>query len=383
MMSEIVRARDVLKTWTKTKKTVYDFKRECIENSLYGVDIDAGAVEIAKLRLWLSLIVDEEDIQNIKPLPNLDYKIVEGNSLVGFPENWGSPIEKEIESLIHQHFNETSPKKKEQLKKQIDEKLEFRYKNSMKAFGYQVNFDFKTVFSEVFNNNDGFDIIIANPPYIQLSKVEGTPDWYKKYLKERFKTSGGRLNTFIFFIHLAINILRRRGNLAFIIPNTILTQEYYSATREMLLKQNYLKTVVQYTELPFEEAIVENVTIIASKESLPKYEIEIFVDDLSQLNLVERKPHTQFLANSNFTINVNVDSLIEKVYSLNVLPLDEYCHINQAIALKGDRSISLHTSNPKGKFYKKLDGRNIGRYYIQWDGVYLDWNVKKISLGQK
>ena len=83
MMSEIVRARDVLKTWTKTKKTLYDFKRECIENSLYGVDIDAGAVEIAKLRLWLSLIVDEDDIQNIKPLPNLDYKIVQGNSLIG------------------------------------------------------------------------------------------------------------------------------------------------------------------------------------------------------------------------------------------------------------------------------------------------------------
>ncbi|MBK7449101.1 MAG: hypothetical protein IPJ47_06610 [Anaerolineales bacterium] len=47
-----------------------------MKNSLYGVDIDAGAVEIAKLRLWLSLIVDEDDIQNIKPLPNLDYKIV-------------------------------------------------------------------------------------------------------------------------------------------------------------------------------------------------------------------------------------------------------------------------------------------------------------------
>jgi hypothetical protein len=83
MMSEIVRARDVLRSWTKTKKTLYDFKRGCIENSLYGVDIDSGAVEIAKLRLWLSLVVDEDDIQNIKPLPNLDYKIVCGNSLIG------------------------------------------------------------------------------------------------------------------------------------------------------------------------------------------------------------------------------------------------------------------------------------------------------------
>jgi len=49
----------------------YNFKRRCIEHSLYGVDIDPGAVEIAKLRLWLSLVVDEDDIKNIKPLPNL------------------------------------------------------------------------------------------------------------------------------------------------------------------------------------------------------------------------------------------------------------------------------------------------------------------------
>ena len=50
-------------------RDTYKFKRECIEKSLYGVDIDPGAVEIAKLRLWLSLLVDEEDIRRIKPLP--------------------------------------------------------------------------------------------------------------------------------------------------------------------------------------------------------------------------------------------------------------------------------------------------------------------------
>lgn len=52
---------------------------------LYGVDIDASAVEVAKLRLWLSLIVDEEETKKIKPLPNLDFKIIPGNSLLGLP----------------------------------------------------------------------------------------------------------------------------------------------------------------------------------------------------------------------------------------------------------------------------------------------------------
>lgn len=83
MMTEIVRARTTLSSYLSGRdRTTYNFKRHCIHNSLYGVDIDPGAIEIAKLRLWLSLIVDEEDIKQIKPLPNLDYKIMQGNSLL-------------------------------------------------------------------------------------------------------------------------------------------------------------------------------------------------------------------------------------------------------------------------------------------------------------
>ncbi|HDH05245.1 MAG TPA: class I SAM-dependent DNA methyltransferase [Nitrospirae bacterium] len=84
MMSEIIRARNALTTYLgdEENRTMYNFKRHAIHNCLYGVDIDPGAVEIAKLRLWLSLMVDEEDIKHIKPLPNLDYKIMQGNSLL-------------------------------------------------------------------------------------------------------------------------------------------------------------------------------------------------------------------------------------------------------------------------------------------------------------
>jgi len=86
MMNEIVKARSILSIFfdedEQRKRTVYKFKRKTIENSLYGVDIDSSAGDIAKLRFWLSLIVDEEDIKNIKPLPNLDHKIMCGNSLL-------------------------------------------------------------------------------------------------------------------------------------------------------------------------------------------------------------------------------------------------------------------------------------------------------------
>jgi hypothetical protein len=84
MMTEIIRTRSVLTEFLSKseERSAYNLKRHAIQNSLYGVDIDLGAVEIAKLRLWLSLIVDEENYRNIKPLPNLDFKIMQGNSLI-------------------------------------------------------------------------------------------------------------------------------------------------------------------------------------------------------------------------------------------------------------------------------------------------------------
>ncbi len=85
MMHEIVKARSVLATYLEDDgpdRKVYELKRTCIQNSIHGVDIDPGAIDIAQLRLWLSLVVDEDDYHTIRPLPNLDYKIMQGDSLV-------------------------------------------------------------------------------------------------------------------------------------------------------------------------------------------------------------------------------------------------------------------------------------------------------------
>lgn len=83
MMQEIARARLALSSVQgMPERSAYELKRHAIQSSLYGVDIDPGAVEIAKLRLWLSLVVDETSREMIHALPNLDYKITQGNSLL-------------------------------------------------------------------------------------------------------------------------------------------------------------------------------------------------------------------------------------------------------------------------------------------------------------
>jgi len=260
-----VKARQTLAVYRQTSEvsetsevlSAYRFKRACIENSLYGVDIDAGAVEIAKLRLWLSLIVDEEDPQNIRPLPNLDYKVVCGNSLIGFPENWGSPIEKEIEALIHEHMNETNPKKKSDLKTRIDEKIEFRYKNSLRAFGYQVNFDFKTVFSEVFRLKGGFDVVIGNPPYGLVNKRQNKGESivvkekdfeYFKSTSEYTPAVSGMINIYRLFILRSITILRRDGVFVEIFPLSFVADVSASNLRKHILENNSIDFIEAFPE---------------------------------------------------------------------------------------------------------------------------------------
>ncbi len=247
MMSEIVKIRNVLSKFVQDKtRTTYEFKRRCIEHSLFGVDIDPGAVEIAKLRLWLSLVVDEVDIINIKPLPNLDYKIVRGNSLIGFPEDWESPIVKEIERLKDDYLNETNPTNKNSRKKTIDEKLNKRYENSLKTFGYKIDFDFRMVFSEVFHEqasperrrSGGFDVVIANPPYIRIHKQDKR---YKEQIKRLYYSAFKDYDIYILFFEKSLNILKNNGVMTYITPDKYLIREYGNKIRKLLLDNKIIE----------------------------------------------------------------------------------------------------------------------------------------------
>ena len=136
MLNEIIKVRDKLTKYynedEKIRRTNYILKKEIIENCLYGVDIEKSAVEICKLRFWLSLIVDEEDFQNIEPLPNLDHKIMCGNSLLEEFEG----VKLFDERLLNENFNfeEKNKIKIEKLENEI-RKLE----NSNKEYRIEID----------------------------------------------------------------------------------------------------------------------------------------------------------------------------------------------------------------------------------------------------
>jgi hypothetical protein len=264
MMTEIVKVRNVLSAYIEGKdRSVYRFKRECIENSLYGVDIDPGAVEIAKLRLWLSLIVDEEDIKQIKPLPNLDYKIVCGNSLLSVERNlFNDELFKELEKIKHLYFNETNPTKKQEYKKQIDELIS-------KITNGHTEFDFNVYFSEVFHLKGGFDVVIGNPPYVS---TKGVSENDKKALTQQFGFADDLYNHFYF---KGIQLLKEKGILTYISSKTFWTIQTKKNLRQLILENKLLQLVD--TANPFESAMVDTCITIVQNDKANDYEI-YFID---------------------------------------------------------------------------------------------------------
>lgn len=246
MMQEIVRARSALTPYFNDVKdrTAYHFKRHAIQSCIYGVDIDPGAVEIAKLRLWLSLVVDEDDVKQIKPLPNLDYKVVVGNSLLGVEKNlFNQELFKRLEELKPKFFNESRRKEKDDYKTRID-KIIHELTNGKEAF------DFEIYFSEIFHHKKGFDVFIANPPY--GANIDNLLSVLRPLYREAIQNYA---EIYKMFFCAALRQLNSGGILAFITPNTFLAQPRYKDIRTVLIGYD-IQRIVNLGEEVFEGVVV-------------------------------------------------------------------------------------------------------------------------------
>lgn len=403
LLHELVSARKVLRKHLSkrylekldvediTDLTDYYYKRHAIQESIYGVDIDPSAIDIARLRLWLSMIVDEEDYDTIEALPNLDYKIVCGNSLVGFPSDWKSQAFDKIENLKEEFFSETDQSRKKELKEDIDWEIQERLKSSQRVFGYEVDFDFKLFFSEVWHYKKGFDIVIGNPPYGLLNKKQNQNfsirvnaehlNFFKTALDYR-PAKGGVINVFRLFIAKSGLLLNPSGIFSQIFPLAYTGDVTSKAIRDFTLNKFRILGIEAFPERDnentrvFKHAKMSVCILFFTKKSPPTNKFYLrthwdkYVDnsneriELSQLDIETMDPEYMTIP----ILSKSELRVLQKVYS-RCKRVSDYtnCYTGEI-----DLSLDKKYLRSDDTYNTLLKGAIIGRYEIR----------KKMSQGE-
>ncbi len=298
-------------------------KKEIIENNIYGVDIEKGAIDIARLRFWLSIVVDAEWNVNPdsgpEPLPNFDYKFMQGNSLIesfdghdlshilesssrplpgrgarraGWAENqtgmeFGSDeVKQNLRNWLKIYFSLTDHKEKAYYRELINSSVKSYIKQQgigpatetrLNAIDPSANkhfFLWHTWFKDIFDNG-GFDIVIGNPPYVVV-EANGK---YKNYETE------SSLDLYAYFYERAIKLLNINGILSFITSSLFIKGLKYTSLRIFL--QNNVSVIAFRIEgdSVFENAGIPTATFIAQKTKV-KWKFEDFYADSKMVNKI-------------------------------------------------------------------------------------------------
>ena len=268
MMQELVELQTALFNVGVDEKGLYDLKLHVIQRNLYGVDIDDFAVNIAMLRLWLSLAIEYEG-DPPPPLPNLDFKVLHGDSLLGpdpSADSYGDLFRHRAESaaallasLKAQYMKATTGK--DALRGKI-ERVEGDLREALAdSPAPQGATDWRIAFAEVFATRGGFDIAIANPPYVQLQGKEGLlADQYRNAGYQTFARTG---DVYQLFYERGCQALKpTNGLLAYITSNSWMKAEYGKTTRRLFSERHTPLRLLELGKDVFESAIVDSGVLV-------------------------------------------------------------------------------------------------------------------------
>ena len=257
---------EIDETFKRYRDSDFGRKLYLIQNSIFGVDIQPVACQIAKLRFFISLAIEQAPEQNaenfgIKPLPNLETRFIAANTLIGLNKqpflisNKARDLEQALRDNREQHFHATTRQRKRACKIR-DEELRAELATELKHFGmpaddaeriarwdpYDQNATADWFDSEwMFGITEGFDVVIGNPPYIQLQKEGGRLG--KLYQDVDFKTFARTGDIYCLFYEKANQLLKNNGYVCFITSNKWMRAGYGKKLRD------YFVTLTQPIQL--------------------------------------------------------------------------------------------------------------------------------------
>ncbi|MBU1245409.1 MAG: N-6 DNA methylase, partial [Nanoarchaeota archaeon] len=313
----------VLEKWNEEAEA-----REIIENSIHGVDINEESVEITKLSLFLKMA------RKNRKLTDLSNNIKQGNSLINDSEVAGDL-----------------------------------------AFDWDKEFPFK------------FDVVIGNPPYVfareKVSQEE--KDYYKKY----YDSADYQVNTYLLFIEKTISLLKDNGTYGLIVPNAWLMVYSGKGLRKCILDTCKLNQIINLEGFSFDDVSVETIIILAEKKKTDKSTFKVYLNNGKEFVFSHKKNQSEFTKSKGFEFKIFSDetstSLTEKIKNGSVI-LDSIVQIKAGLQAyeKGKGNPKQSAKDVKERPYdynykfdlqthKYLDGKDVGRYFVSWSGLYLKY----------
>lgn len=413
MMNELLALRSAFGDTEETS----EIKKQIVRDNIYGVDIEKGAVDIARLRFWLAIIVDEKEPI---PLPNLDYKIMRGNSLLesytykirsgdndkeitvdlsrmlAKPDDGSLDYNEEPRNLlktnIDGYFDPGSHEHK-RTKNDVIKACVFDLacstcglkQNSPAALalhekiwnGTDEFFLWHTWFGDVFNGKEGqggFDIVIGNPPYIsaptQIANKRLAEQRERLAMSKRYKSLYQKWDLFVPFIELGTQLNSHGGITAMIVPFPLTNQLYAKEMRRLLVEEADLFELVDLNGTKiFENATVSNcIPFIRKSVANGKTWISNINEKLEIRRVFEQRHADLVQDGRTFVWNVTQEKREANRHAdMNVL--GDYCYVSKGMVLHSEEKEFTNEdliSNTKDNVHcrKYLEAKDMDRYVI-------------------
>ncbi len=400
----------------------YGRKLYLIENGIYGVDIQPIAMQIAKLRFFISLVVDQRvDARRpnlgVRPLPNLETKFVAANTLMKlkpreqmqiFDTEGIDELKDQLKRVRHDYFEARTPQRKAKCREQdklLREKLaallmqnqgyepeEAKMLASWDPYDQNASAPFFDP-EWMFGLSDGASIVIGNPPYVEHKKLKP----YSADLRARYSTYSGTGDLYVYFYEHAVLMLRPGGVLAFISSNKFMRTSYGMKLRQMLSSMDVL-SLAEFADVHVFDALVDScVVVVANRKRQAEYVDVLKVgEDLVEIAdfLQYAKDNTNPLSVEQFgaatwqLVDMGALAIKSKIEE-NTTELGNLRGVrifrgittgyNPAYVLPLALRNELVKSEPKSKvmFHPLVQGRNIKKWAITYGDdvlLYVPWH---------
>ena len=412
---------EIDETFKRYRDSDFGRKLYLIQNSIFGVDIQSIACQIAKLRFFISLVIEQlpdKDAENfgVKPLPNLETRFIAANTLIcltrvrDLTSEKTQDIERQLRDNRERYFHATTRRQKLNCKRR-DKVLREKLAEELTHIGMPADEAEKIAYWDPYDQNastdffdtewmfgitDGFDVVIGNPPYVRQEKIKSL----KPTLKNQYDCYTGTADLYVYFYERGFQLLRDNGILTYISSNKYFRSAYGKKLRDFLTRQSTVSQLIDFGDTPVFTSIAYPSIIVIGKTRTEgnhlralNWEQDTSIEEFGRIFRTHAffMPQDALTADSWRLTSPIVLNLLDKLRNTSK-PLGEYVQgqffrgvttgLNKAFVIDQLTRNQLISEDPKSAEIIKpwLRGKDVKRWKVSWVRLYVIFPRRGIRI---